>query len=94
MAWSALGHGLLILMSLAPVPMVDGGSILKWTLVERGRTEKAADEVVRQVDWAFGILLVVIGVALLFMRSWIIGPIFLGVAAIVFGIAAGKLRWS
>jgi hypothetical protein len=94
MAWSALGHGLLIIMSLAPVPMVDGGSILKWTLVERGRTEKAADDMVRQIDWAFGTILVLIGVTLIFIRSWIIGLIFLGVGGLVFGIAAGKVRWT
>jgi Zn-dependent protease len=94
MTWSAFGHAMLILMSLVPVPMVDGGSILKWTLVERGRTERAADAVVRQVDWAFGILLVVVGVVLIFLGSWIIGLILLGVAGVVFGIAAGKVRWT
>jgi hypothetical protein len=90
MTWSALGHGMLILMSLMPVPMIDGGSILKWTLVDRGRTERAADEVVRRVDWAFGILLVVIGVMLIFLGSWIIGLILLGAGGFIFSIAARK----
>jgi hypothetical protein len=34
MAFSAVGHGLLLIMSMFPLPMVDGGTILKWAWVE------------------------------------------------------------
>ena len=59
--WSAIGHGLLVIMSLFPLPMVDGGTLLKWTLVARGRTEAEADALVGRVAWAIGILGGVLG---------------------------------
>lgn len=92
MAWSAGGHGLLFIMSLVPLPPVDGGAILKWTLVQSGRTESEADKLVRQVDWGIGIILVTAGIVLLFMRIWIIGLILLVVGGAVFGVTAGKIR--
>jgi len=52
--WSCIGHGFIFTGSLAPLPIVDGGSILKWTLVERGRTPAEADAVVQRVDLASG----------------------------------------
>jgi Zn-dependent protease len=38
-ATSAAGHALLLIASLMPVPVVDGGTLMKWTLVAHGRTE-------------------------------------------------------
>jgi len=35
---SLFGHSFILLGSLAPLPMVDGGTILKWKLVEAGQT--------------------------------------------------------
>ena len=40
----------LSLVSLLPIPGIDGGPILKWSLVERGKTIEEADQVVRQVN--------------------------------------------
>jgi hypothetical protein len=88
MAWSAVGHGLLLMMSLAPFPAVDGGTILKWTLVASGRTEIEADKLVRRVDWFFVSTILVIGIGLTFMKIWIIGLIFLGIGVIVLLITA------
>ena len=62
--WSCLGHGFIFGGSLAPLPIVDGGTILKWTLVERGRTPKQADEVVTQVNLSLGAGLTATGVTL------------------------------
>ncbi len=90
--WWALGHGLQLLMSVSPLPPVDGGTILKWTLVEKGKTEAEADEIVQRVDWILGSILVITGIGLVFLRLWIIGLILLGVGGIVFGIVAGKIR--
>ena len=92
MAWSAFGHIMLLVMSLIPVPMVDGGSILKWTLVIRGRTERAADELVRKVDWVLGVILAITGLGMLFVGWWVVGLILLAVGGIVSGIAAKKNR--
>lgn len=92
MAWSAGGHGLLLLMSLVPLPPVDGGTILKWTLVAKGRTEREADKVVRWIDWILGGTVVTIGISLTFVKLWLVGLIFLGVGVIILAVTAGKLR--
>jgi Zn-dependent protease len=91
-AWSAAGHGLLFIMSLAPVPMVDGGTILKWTLVARGRTVAKADEIVRRVDWVMGIVAGIVGVVLIALKIWIAGVILVGIGIVILCVAAGKIR--
>lgn len=91
-AWSAVGHGWILLAALLPLPMVDGGTILKWTLVAKGRTEKEADEMVRLLDWVMGIVGGIIGVGLLAMQMWIAGVIVTGMGVVVIAIAAGKIR--
>jgi hypothetical protein len=90
--WWAIGHGLQLIMSLSPLPPVDGGTILKWTLVAKGKTETEADKVVQRVDWILGIIVVITGIGLIFLRIWIIGLILLCVGGIVFGVVAGKIR--
>lgn len=90
--WWALGHGLQLIMSLSPLPPVDGGTILKWTLVARGRTETEADEVVRRVGWVMGIGMAIIGVGVIAMQMWIAGVILVGISIVVMGVAAGKIR--
>jgi hypothetical protein len=77
---------------LAPLPPVDGGTILKWTLVARGRTETAADEIVRRVDWVIGILGGIIGVGFIALQLWLAGMIVQGTGMVVIGVAAGKIR--
>lgn len=49
---SAIGHGFIFGGCLMPFPIVDGGTILKWTLVENGRTPAAADEIVQKAGLA------------------------------------------
>ncbi|HEX5415088.1 MAG TPA: hypothetical protein VFZ25_05435 [Chloroflexota bacterium] len=61
--WSTIGHGLLLFMSLTPLPTVDGGTLLKWTLVARGRSEAEANALVDRVDRGMGILGVVLRIA-------------------------------
>jgi hypothetical protein len=65
--WSCLGHAF-ILSSLAPLPFVDGGAMLKWTLVERGQTPEEADEVIRQIDLSLGLAATATGAALAVTR--------------------------
>ena len=97
--WSCLGHGFIFGGSLVPLPIVDGGSVLKWTLVEHGRTPEEADEVVAQVDVSVGAALTATGVALAATsrqespaRRWLpaLGLIAAGALAIAFG--RGKFR--
>jgi hypothetical protein len=91
-AWSAVGHGWILLAALLPLPMVDGGTLVKWTLVARGRTEKEADELVRLLDWVLGIAGGIIGAGLTAMQMWIGGVIVAGMSTVVIAIAAGKIR--
>lgn len=91
-AWSAAGHGLLFLMSLAPLPPVDGGSILKWTLVERGRSESAADAIVQRIDWMLGSAACIVGVILISLRLWTAGIVAVAIGVIVCGIASGHIQ--
>jgi hypothetical protein len=91
-AWSAAGHGLLFIMSLSPAPVVDGGTLLKWTLVARGRTVTQADEIVTRVNRVMGIVVGIVGVVLLALQIWIAGVILVGVGVVVLFVAAGKLR--
>jgi hypothetical protein len=72
--------------------MVDGGTILKWTLVARGKAVTEADEIVRRVDWVMGIVAGIVGVLLIAMQIWIAGVILMGIGTGVIGIAAGKIR--
>jgi hypothetical protein len=52
---------MLLIMSLAPLPIVDGGTILQWTLVARGWSEAAAEATARRAGWLIGITAVVLG---------------------------------
>ena len=45
---SCAGHAFILIGSLAPLSMVDGGVILKWTLVEAGYTPEDAEARVRR----------------------------------------------
>ncbi len=73
----ALGTNMFISMvSLLPIPGIDGGPILKWSLVEAGRTRAEADGIVRGVNLAMGSgLSVAAGVALKKRRKWLAAAI-------------------
>ena len=92
MGWSAFGHGLIFVESLIPLPMIDGGTILKWTLVARGKTEAEADDLVRRVDWILGFVAVVAGIILAFMKIWMVGLISIVAGVIILGITARKIQ--
>jgi hypothetical protein len=91
-AWSALGHGLILIGSMLPLPIVDGGTILKWTLVESGRPEREADRTIQRVDFAIGIAGVILGLGLIVMRMWIAGVIVVGISIVILAVAAGKIQ--
>jgi hypothetical protein len=90
--WFTLGHWAQLVMSLTPVPVVDGGTILKWTLVARGKTPAEADQAVRRVDWVLGASASLAGLSLTAMRKWVPGAVLLAAGGVVLGIAAGKIR--
>jgi hypothetical protein len=91
-AWSAAGHGMMLIMSLAPLPIVDGGTLLKWTLVARGWSEVAAEATSRRVGWLVGIVAGVLGLGLIALHVWVIGGIFTTAGVIVLAVALGLVR--
>lgn len=58
---SLVGHSFILLGSMAPLPMVDGGTILKWKLVEAGQSPEDADQVVRKTSMGLGTALLGLG---------------------------------
>ena len=88
---SLAGHSFILLGSIAPLPMVDGGIILKWKLVEAGQSPEQADQTVRRTSLSLGAALLGLGALLgiLRKRKLVGGLLAAGGAA---GIAAG-LGW-
>jgi hypothetical protein len=91
-ATSAAGHALLFVSSLMPLPIVDGGTLMKWTLVAHGRTQARADEIVRRVDWAMALACAISGVSLIATRRLAAGAALMGSGVVVAAVAAGRLR--
>ncbi|MFC1879629.1 hypothetical protein ACFLZW_06910 [Chloroflexota bacterium] len=79
-------------VSLLPIPGIDGGSILKWSLVKSGQTHKEADKTVRKVNGLVGALLAVFSGALFKRRKHLLGGFIALMAAICMGVASGRLR--
>jgi len=90
--WSSIGHGLIFAGSLAPLPIVDGGSILEWSLVESGRSPTEADQVVEQAGIATGIAACTAGAALATRRHWLPAAGLLAAGLISIAAARGKIR--
>lgn len=60
---------LLSTVSLLPVPGIDGGPILKWSLVDRGRSPEQANLIVRRVN--LGLAMPLVGLSVFFFhRGW------------------------
>jgi hypothetical protein len=88
---SLVGHGFILLGSVAPLPMVDGGIILKWRLVQAGRSVEQADRVVQRASWGLGAAFLAVGAVLgLIQKRRLVGSIL--AACGLAGIAAG-LGW-
>lgn len=83
---------LLLGVGLLPLPGIDGGPLLKWSLVERGHSVEQADRVIRQVD---GVLSGVLGLGsgLSFRRDKRAqGALLALLAALSLGIATGLIE--
>jgi hypothetical protein len=88
---SLAGHSLILLGSVAPLPMVDGGIILKWKLVEAGQSIDQADRTVHKTSLVLGTALLGLGALQGFFRKRkLVGGLL--AAGGVAGIAAG-LGW-
>lgn len=79
-------------MALLPIPGIDGGPILKWSLVRGGHSPQEADEGVKKVNLVVGSGLgVAAGVAISKRRKWI-GATLAAFAAISLAIGMGILK--
>jgi hypothetical protein len=86
---SLAGHSMILLGSLAPVPVVDGGTILKWKLIEAGQSREQADRTVHKTSLGLGAGFLSLGVLLaIIQKRKLVG----GLLALwgVVGIATGK----
>ena len=66
---SLAGHSFILVGSLAPLPIVDGGIILKWKLVKAGRSPEQADRAVHRASLGLGAVLLVVGAGLGLIRK-------------------------
>jgi hypothetical protein len=86
---SLAGHSVILLGSIAPVPVVDGGTILKWKLVEAGQSIEQADRTVHKTSLGLGAVFLGLGVLLaIFQKQKLIGGLLAVCGAV--GIATGK----
>jgi Zn-dependent protease len=85
-------NGFIAAMALLPIPGIDGGPILKWSLVRGGRSPLEADEVVKKVNLATGSGLgIAAGVAFSKRKQWI-GTTLAVFAALSLAIGLGILK--
>jgi Zn-dependent protease len=78
--------------ALLPIPGIDGGPILKWSLVGRGHTPRDADQIVKKVNGVLGFLLGLLGIQAFKNRRWFLGALLIQFASIALGVALGWLR--
>jgi len=90
---AAIGmNSLLLTVALLPIPAIDGGPLLKWSLVERGSSITEADRTVRKVDGMLGTILALAGAAALKKRRWLLGGLLVQFAVMALGFAFGILK--
>ncbi|MCB0121975.1 MAG: hypothetical protein KDE58_07010, partial [Caldilineaceae bacterium] len=82
-------HSFILLGSLTPLPIVDGGVILKWKLVEAGQSPAQADQIVQKSTNGLSVALLALGALLgvFGKRKWVGSLLAAGGAA---GIAVGS----
>ena len=79
-------------VSLLPIPGVDGGPLLKWSLVKNGSSVKEADETVRKVNWAVGGAAATASVAAFRRRKLLLGVLSAMTAGVALAVATKLLK--
>lgn len=82
----------LSVVSLLPIPGIDGGPILKWSLVERGKTIQQADEVVRAVNGPLALLLGIFSSGAFLKKKPLLGLFSLMLGATSLSVYTGILK--
>jgi hypothetical protein len=88
--WSVIGHGLILGGSLMPLPIVDGGTLLKWTLVELGYREPEAEALVRKAALAVAAGAATAGIVAARRHHWLHSLGSFAAALLSLGSGAGK----
>ena len=86
---SLVAHGFILAGSVAPLPMVDGGIILKWQQVQAGRSVEQADRVVHRASLGLGTAFLSVGAVLgLIQKRKLVGSLLAacGLASIAAGL--------
>ena len=68
---SCVSHGFILFGSLMPISLVDGGTLLKWTLIDNGWDPIEADKQVRQTG--IGSVIIAAVAAFGFLLKWLAG---------------------
>lgn len=82
----------LFVVSLLPIPGIDGGPILKWSLVERGHEIEEADQVVQRVNGPLSLILGLFSGAAFLNKKNIAGVFSALLALISLAVFSGKLK--
>jgi Zn-dependent protease len=90
---TALGMNLFLsTASLLPIPGIDGGPVLKWSLVNRGYTIEDAEEKVKKVDQKLGLVLSAAGVIAILMQKRFLGALLSMFGAFALAIGYGLVE--
>jgi Zn-dependent protease len=87
---TAVTHAALAFASLLPIPVVDGGVILKWALVLRGHPPAQAGQIVNRASIGLGAAALGAGAFLLAAGRRTLGALVVGGGALA---AAAGLEW-
>jgi len=82
----------LSLVSLLPIPGIDGGPILKWSLVNRGKTIEEADQIVQKTNGPLAVLLGLFSSWAFLSRKVLMGLFSLMMGVTSLSIFAGWLK--
>jgi Zn-dependent protease len=85
-------NALIPAVGLLPIPALDGGPILKWSLVKRGHQIEEADQAVRQVNVGTGSVLALAGAISIKKRRKFLGGLLITLGAAALGFGLGILK--
>lgn len=89
---AVLANAFLVGAGMLPMPFLDGGVILKWGLVKRGRLPAQADATVRSANGATGVALGAAGMLALKKRRWFLGGLLGLLAGLSIAVATSLIR--
>jgi Zn-dependent protease len=78
--------------SLVPVPVFDGGPILKWSLIARGASPAQATAIMSCTNLTLGSVLSIAGGSALRRRRWLIALILSFLGALALAAGYGKIK--